>query len=253
MVDWPNEDKLRIIKEFKPLERPIFKGNEDSLYGVIGSLYFRVCDAFKSFYTLFENKQYYDAFIIAGHALETCAMLSYIKDCSSEEDLKKNYNKYLASSSMGRLKACLALEENLEQDISWELFVVLLRIFYPVGIYIIRDRDKPKEKHDEAITLINYRKGPNQEKIGLLNKYYAPVKTNEYIKAFRKNLPFDDREDFNYFYSKYCSYKHSNMLTPGASFEDSDDVDYFDNVLNLILGIIVYLETSDFSLFKQSV
>lgn len=251
MNDWPNEYKLRIIKEFKPLDKPLFKGNEDSLYGVIWSLYFRVCDAFKSFCTLFENKQYYDAFIIAGHTLETCAILSYIKDGKTEEDRKTNYNKYLASSALGRLKACLELEENLEHEISWQLFVVLLKIFYPVGAHIVKNKDNPKEKHEEAIKLINYRKGPNQEKVGLLNKYYAPVKTTEYIKEFRKNLPFDDKDDFNYFYSKYCSYKHSNMLTPGASFENSDEVDYFDNVLNLILGIIVYLQSSDFSLFKQ--
>ncbi len=72
------------------------------------------------------------------------------------------------------------------------------------------------------------------------------------IKEFRTNLPFDDKDDFNYFYSKYCSFKHSNILTPGALFENSADISCFDNVLNLILGIIAYLQLSDFSSFQKS-
>lgn len=251
MIDWPNEDKLKIIKEFKPLEKPIFEGNEDGFYGVVWSLYFRICDAFKSFCTLFENKHYYDAFIIAGHTLETCAILSYIKDCPTDEERKQNYNKYLASVVMGRLKASLEMGDTLESPIAWENFCVLLKLFYPVGSCITKDRNNPKEKHEEAIKLINYRKGPNQEKIGLFNKYYSPIKTTEYIKEFRTNLPFDGQDGFDYFYSKYCSFKHSNVLTPGASFEHSADISCFDNVLNLILGVIAYLQISDFSAFKK--
>ena len=71
MIDWTNEDKLKIIKEFKPLEKSTFEGSEDAFYGVIWNLYFRIGDAFKAFCTLFENKHYYDAFIVAGHTLET--------------------------------------------------------------------------------------------------------------------------------------------------------------------------------------
>jgi hypothetical protein len=35
----------------------------------------------------------------AGHALETCAVLSYIKDNESELKQRENYNKYLAKSA----------------------------------------------------------------------------------------------------------------------------------------------------------
>lgn len=244
MINWPNEYKLKIIKEFQPLPHPFFKGDEDSQYASIWSLYFRICDSIKSFYILFQNKCYCDASIIAGHMLETCAILSYIKDGKSDADIRNNYNKYLASASLGRLKATLALEDDLVQPISWENFVCLLKIFYPVGHLIVRAKDHPKEKHEELIRKINYRKGPNKEKIGLL-KRYEPVTSSEYINHFIKNLPFDDKGDINYFYDKYCSFKHSNVLTPGLSFEDSTEVQDFENMINLVLRIIVYLQKSD--------
>ena len=40
-------------------------------------LYHRVCEAIKSYVVLYEANRIFDAFIIAGHALETCAILSY--------------------------------------------------------------------------------------------------------------------------------------------------------------------------------
>lgn len=246
-MDLSISNKLHIIKNYKILPKQNFTGEEDALYGSIWSLYYRVCEAIRSFVLLFENKRYYDAFVIAGHALESCAILSYIKDCKNAEEQKYKHNKYLASISLGRLKACLELEKDLSNECSWNAFVVLLKIFYPIGISIIKDNKNPKEIYEKAIKQINYRKGPNMEKIGLLKRYFEPIKPNEYIKIFRENIPFDDHDDFNYFYSKYCSYKHSNTLTPGSSFEDYENVVFFENSLNLILGIIIYLEKSDFS------
>lgn len=250
-MDLTRYDKLQIIKNFRVLPKPTFCGEEDVLYGSIWSLYYRVCESIKSFLLLFENKRFCDAYIIAGHALESCAMLSYIKDCKDKEEQTNKHNKFLASSALGRLKACLELEDNLNSDASWNAFVALLKIFYPIGTYIIKDNKNPKEKHEEVIKLINYRKGSNKEKIGLFKRYYEPIKPGEYIKVFRKNIPFDDHDDFSYFYSKYCSFKHSNTLTPGLSFEDYDNVTFFKNSLNLILGLIIYLEKSDFFLIQK--
>ena len=92
-MDLSTPNKLNIIKNYKILQKQSFSGEEDVLYGNIWSLYFRVCEAMRSFVLLFENKRYYDAFIIAGHALESCAILSYIKDCKNVEEQKYKHNK----------------------------------------------------------------------------------------------------------------------------------------------------------------
>lgn len=153
-MDLDISKSLQIIKDFKPLETPTFDGNENSFRYIIWNLYHRVYEASKSYTILFENKKYYDSFIIAGHILETCATLSYIKDNPTIDLCREKYNKYLASSALGRLKATLEMTDNLETDISWQNFVNLLKIFYPVAINIIKKKEQAKEKHEEAIKQI---------------------------------------------------------------------------------------------------
>ena len=239
------EKSIRIIKNFKPLEIPEFiDGNEDTFEYMIWNLYHRVYEAIKSFIVLIENKKYYDSFIIAGHCLETCAILSYITDNTTDEICRERYNKYFASATLGRLKACLGLEDTLEKEIAWQAFVSLLQLFYPVGKYIVKEKEK--EQYEEIIRQINYRLGLNKDKITILSKHFLPIKVNEYIKTFVKNTAYFDGEQFNKFYKKYCDVKHSNMMTPGASFEINTCEYFAEDGIMLILGIMYYLKDFKF-------
>lgn len=118
-VIWPFEERVKIIKGFVPLETPVFNdGDEDTLRFNVWGLYYRICEAIKSYIVLYEANRIFDAFIIAGHALETCAILSYIKDNPTEEQQKEKYNLYFASILIGQITANLELSDNLEQDIA---------------------------------------------------------------------------------------------------------------------------------------
>ena len=244
---WPFQERLNIIKNFKPYPKPKFIGNEDLICGVTWGLYNRVCENIKSFTILFENKQYCDAFIIAGVALETCAKLSFIKDRDNLEQSKEYYNKYLASITLSRLKYNLDLDKDLSNEISWMNFVNLLKIFYPVGNSIFSNK---QETYENVIKSINYRLGENKEKISLLKKSFKELPINCYINFFCEKLKiYEASEEMDRYYKKYCDFKHGNMMTPGVFSEGDDDLqsnsihnDIADNSLYLLLGLILYLE-----------
>lgn len=123
-------------------------------------------------------------------------------------------------------------------------------MFYPIGKNIL---NKNKDYKD-VIKQINCRKGPNKEKIGLFRKCFTPLKVSQYIKSFSNNISNIDDGQFQFFYTKYCSFKHSNMLTPGASFEP--EYKYEESLkeysLTLICELVHYLNTSKLEAFDIS-
>lgn len=239
-VVWSFEERIKIIKNYKKLPCPEFNdGNEDAYRFNVWNLYDRVYEAIKSFIILYEKQRYCDAFIIAGHALETCAILSYIKDYDSEVKRREQYNKYFASITLGRLVANLELADDLSKEIAWMSFVSVLKLFYPVGKCIIKEN----KDYEQVIKQINNRKGPNTEKIGILNKNFRSIPIAEYIKIMSDNCKNKDDGQIRRYYTKYCSIKHSNMLTPGI-LEENINTDTIDDMLYLILGIITYLDKS---------
>ena len=239
-TNWSFEDRIKIIKNYKKLPTPQFNdGNEDAYRFNVWNLYDRIYEAIKSFVILYENQRYCDAFIIAGQALETCAILSYIKDYDDEDTRREHYNKYFASITLGRMIANLELAKNLEKDIAWVAFACVLRLFYPFGKCIIKEH----KDYEKIIKKINYRKGPNSEKIGLLNKNFKPVSVSEYIQTLSDNWDNKDDGQFRRYYTKYCNMKHSNVLTPGLLKENIGE-DTIDDMLYLVLGIMTYLDTS---------
>lgn len=89
-IDFINtiEGKLQIIRDFSPNIKLRFEVNNDMILFTKWNLYERVCQSIKSFIVLHDNKRFYDAYIIAGHTLETCATLSYIKDTEIDAEQK---------------------------------------------------------------------------------------------------------------------------------------------------------------------
>ena len=62
-----------------------------------------------------------------------------------------------------------------------------------------------------------------------------------YITALSNNMDNIDEGEFDRYYTKYCNYKHGNMLAPYAT-EMAGDVD--DDVLKIILTVRMYLDRS---------
>lgn len=112
---------LVIIKAFVPEKIPKFVGTESMFDFVIWNLYDRIANGLKSFDLLCDNRRFYDAFLVAGNVLETCAVLSYIKDKQTEKERLKNLNKYLARSSAGQMVKILSWDDDFHNlpHVSW--------------------------------------------------------------------------------------------------------------------------------------
>lgn len=54
-------------------------------------------------------------------------------------------NLYFASILVGQITANLELSDNLEQDISWQSFCLLLQMFYPIGKNILNKNKDYKD------------------------------------------------------------------------------------------------------------
>lgn len=249
-ANWTIQDRLDIIRKFKPYPQPTFVGTEDAVYAVTWMLYNRICENIKSFTILFENNQFCDAFIIAGVALETCAKLSFIKDRESVKLSQKCCNKYLASIIVSQLIYNLSLEDNLQNELSWKNFECFLRIFYPVGNLIFKNKN---ETYEGIISKINYRLGDNKNKISLLKKSFKEMPVSCYTNFFFEKLKiYEETQEMGKYYKKYCSLKHSNIMTPGVFFEGNEDPlsiamrnNLADDSLYLVLGLVMYLENSE--------
>ncbi|MDD5021623.1 MAG: DUF5677 domain-containing protein [Endomicrobiaceae bacterium] len=243
MTDFTIDNKIQIIRNFVPVPKPQFEGNENATRYIIWNLYNRVCEAVKSFVILLDNQRYYDAFIIAGHALETCSILSYIKDNDTEAAKLENYNKYIAQSSVARLIAILEMDSNLEKDYARNAYEIVLQIFCSVENTVFKYTQNTEEKHKEIIEEI---KSLDEISIGTIKSvknFYKLPRIRDYITAFSKKMGnINDKEIFMY-YTKYCDYKHSNMLAPGvlAGDIDAEEIDWF---IELVQNIVQYLEKS---------
>ncbi len=201
--------QIQIIRDFVPEPKPNFENKDEDIFQfTIWNLYERVCEGIKSFLILFDNKRFYESSIIIGHALETCAILSYIKDNETKTKQNENCNKYIARNLIGMLIEDLKINQNLEKDSVWNAYNGWLHLFTSYGFTIIKD----KKNHTGIFEKLKIREGMNSEKIKLLEKNYDPPHIEEYIQLFSAKLDGADEEKFIRFYLKYCGLKHSNIL-----------------------------------------
>lgn len=239
MIDWPLEDRLKIIKNFKPIDKPSFdNGEEDAFRYVVWNIYSRICDAIKSFIILYENNCFYDAYTVAGYILETCSLLCYVRSEKTEVENRNNYNKYLASITMKQIIENLEDTNNLDTELDWLSFSTNLKIFYQVGKTILKEG----KNYEDIIKLINYRKGPNEEKIGLFRKNFSMLTTNNYINCLSDAVDNIDDGRFSFYYKKYCSLKHNNLINVGSLLKNEFLNNEKSDMLYLVLGIITYLD-----------
>ncbi len=230
--------ELQILRDFVPEPIPEFDGTSDAFEYTKWHLYDRVCEGINSFLILLDKKQIYDAFIIAGHVMETCAMLSYIKDGKTEEERIKNHCKYAARAFAGIMLETLKTSDDLEKNTVWDAYTAVLKLFYPVGVNIIKDTKNPKQKHEDIIKQINNRLGTNSEKIKLIEKNYERPNIEEYLRTFSENMDGVDEQRFKHFYLKYCDFKHTNVL---ACLERQIFDYQIERVVTVLVIIVTYL------------
>ncbi|MDR0726944.1 MAG: hypothetical protein LBF37_02670 [Rickettsiales bacterium] len=238
------EGKLQITKDFVPETKPHFEGNEDTVLFAKWNLYERVCDGIKSFTVLYDNNRFYDAYIIAGHALETCAMLSYIKDNETDVEQRNRFNLYLARCLVGNLIEILEMSQDLSNVLAWNAYAAWMRSFASYGNFIIKD----KKNHAEIFEQLKIREGSNSEKVKLLKRNYDPPHIEEYINLFSEKLDGVDEEKFKRFYFKYCGFKHSNML----ECLDGELADYqIEDSIILVFMLVTYLSMANLEPYKH--
>ena len=243
MTNLTIENKIKIIHDFVPVKKPRLKGSWNARLYTIWNLYSRACEAIKSFAILMDNKRYYDSFLIAGHALETYSVLSYLKDHDTEGGQVESYDRYLAYSTIGHLISMLETNFSLEKNYEWEMYTSILKKFYPIGATIISDTKNIEAKHKEAFEKLNSRAGSNMAKIKLLKKYYESPSIREYLAVFSDNMENIDYRELVRYYTEYCDYKHNNIAASGALASDiaPEEIDWF---LTLALELVMYLDKS---------
>jgi len=235
---------LVIIKSFSPEKIPDFSGTESISDFFKWNLYDRVAAGLKSFVLLCDNMRFYDAFLIAGNVLETCAVLSYIKDKKTEKERLDNLNKYLARSAAGQLIRILSWDVNLQNDLSWESYVSELKLFAPVGVNIIKKIKNGKtdaENHQEILDKLKYREGNNVDKKKLIYSNYKRPDPQGYVRAFSKTFYKLDNGNFERMYDKYCDFKHINIMSYGVAVETMKET-VIDWAIELMTGIVLYLQ-----------
>ena len=235
---------LVIIKAFVPEKIPNFVGTEPMFDFVKWNLYDRIANGLKSFGLLCDKRCFYDAFLVAGNVLETCAVLSYIKDRQTEKERLKNLNKYMARSVVGQLLKTLSWSEDLSKDIVWKTYEAELKLFAPVGDYIIKKQKNgktDKENHWDNLDKLKYRGGSNIEKRALINSNYIRPDPQGYVRAFSKTFDRLDNGRFEIMYDKYCDFKHVNIMSNGVSAETMNE-EVIDWAIEIMAAIVLYLQ-----------
>lgn len=235
---------LVIIKSFVPEKISEFVGTEPMGDFVKWNLYDRVTSGLKSFVLLCDNRRFYDAFLVAGNVLETCAVLSYIKDKQTEKERLNNLNKYLARSAAGQLIKTLSWYDDLHEDCTWNSYVAELKIFAPIGASIIKKLKNGKtdaENHKEFLDKLKYREGSNIDKKKLISSNYVKPDPQGYVRAFSKTFHKLDNGAFECMYDKYCDFKHVNIISNGVVAESMEEY-VVDWAISVMAGISLYLQ-----------
>lgn len=185
----------------------------------------RLADAHATYLILMEAERYMDSMLSAGHILETCAIISYLKE-DKDGDLH-HLEKYLASDAVRTL---LDLFDFVEKDNDFNDTIrdtvnEILPILQSDGEFI-KNNDKDINDKD-ILELIQSSTKSITKKKHALRDVYKITSVNEYIENFAKKLhefikkannPTINRTEQQVllFYSAYCKVKHSgaSMYAP---------------------------------------
>jgi len=183
----------------------------------------RLYDARKAFLLLYDNGMHTDSALIAGHILEICAAIYYIK---SAKDKDLNTRRYVAKCSVSSAYDLLAVDDSELQNEEYKLAIQeFLDYLQDVGHLILRPSKKEDKKqfNKELISKLSATDKTNNDKRKLLKEYYEMPVVNDYLNCFVSGLykGLKDNENENaqklaqairLFYISYCRIKHASAL-----------------------------------------
>ena len=244
------EEQLSFIRDFDasllPARTSKLKTDSTLKIIILRQLYNRICIAKRSFMCLIDNSCYHDAFLVAGHIFETCAIISDIKDNEPKTQIQK-MKEYVASSIAGKLMNLLEFDDTNRVDAQVKHgYAVLVNRFEIYGGNIIKD--KSKKSHSEIIDILCDNSMSNQELVDYIEKNYKHPKPKECVQRFYERLlsvmnlsekeamELNKRDFCTAFYNKYCEIKHTNIFSPemDTDFEQSE-------ILNLVVTPMVWV------------
>ena len=196
-------------------------------------LYKRLHDAKDAFMLLCKNNLNTDAVLIAGHILETCATIHYIK---SAKDKLLNARRYVAKSSINTAYDLLGIDNSNLQDEKYKLAIYeFLDYLDDVGHLILKPTKKEDKKQLNAKIVLKLRSPnfTNKEKRKFIKESYEMPIVNDYLNCFISGMqkaiqnrpdekPESLKEAIKLFYVSYCRIKHASVLLyPGEIKGDS--------------------------------
>ena len=171
------EEMLDYIQKYN-IESSVSLPKNISIHGFnLNLLHKRLNEARNAFLLLNDAKMYVDAALIAGHVLEVCATIYYIK---SANNIEINARKYVARSAVSTIFSILEIDtSNLENEIYKGLFEECVRYLEKTGSLILKGVGKDTDKeicNKKIIAQLRSKTSTNKEKRDLLkNSYEMPV------------------------------------------------------------------------------
>lgn len=206
---------------------------QDSVVGLnLKILYKRLHDAKDAFMLLCDNNMNTDAMLIAGHILETCATIHYIK---AAKDKIFNTRRYVAKSTVSSAYDLLGIDNTNLQDEKYKLAMDdFLDYLDDVGHLILKPSKKEdrKQLNKKLVSKLRSANLTNKDKRKLIKEYYDMPIVNDYINCFISGMQnaVKDKPDENaekleeaikLFYVSYCRIKHASaLLYPGEIYAD---------------------------------
>lgn len=222
------EEMLDYIQKYN-IESSVSLPRNISIPGFnLNLLYKRLNEAKKAFLLLNDTKMYVDAALIAGHVLEVCATIYYIKFANDKE---LNARKYVAKSSVNTIFSILDIDQSdLKDDMYKGIFDECVDYLAETGHLILKCPPKNTDKHKYNQNLISNLRSmdrTNQEKRKIVKENYEMPIVNDYLNCFLSGIKQKLRENttekaesliqaIKVFYFSYCGFKHAGpLIYPG--------------------------------------
>lgn len=203
-------------------------------------LHKRLNEARNAFMLLNDAKMYVDAALIAGHVLEVCATMYYIKFANDKE---LNARKYVAKSSVKTVFSILDIDKSdLRDDMYKGIFDECIGYLVETGHLILKCPPKNADKHKYNQNLISNLRSTdraNQEKRKIVKENYEMPIVNDYLNCFLSGIKHKLQENttekaesliqaIKVFYFSYCGFKHAGpSIYPGEIKEKEIKINEF--------------------------
>lgn len=197
----------------------------------------RLHDAKEAFLYLHDNNLHMDSMLVAGHILEICSAIYYIKFA---KDKLLNARLYVAKSTVQSLYDILEIDQSDLKDEQYKGAVYdFLDYLYDLGHLVLNPVNKEDKKlfNKSLVSKLRSNELNNSERIKQIKKYYEKPIVKKYIDNFiegaKEKAELNPNENvkkleeaIRLFYASYCRIKHASaLLYPGHVEKDNLIID----------------------------